>query len=109
MIKLTNAMEKTTVKEISFSKAMGILISTVIATAVGTTFTLLRIAQSDHFAIVSLDTRVAAMEEEIVPRSEFILQIENLGKIIDDGFVMQSQRLERIEKQIDTYFSKGGD
>lgn len=111
MIKLEpkkNAMDKNLVKEISFSKAMAILVGAVIATAVSTAFTVVRVINSDHFTIISIDSRVSALETEVVPRSEFVIQIESLGKNMDKHFESQNRRLERIENNIDAHFLNGG-
>ena len=86
--------------EVSFRKAFSVFLGTVIAGLTGGIFAGLSLINTDHFTIVTLDRRVAAIEEDIIPRTEFILQMESLGEKIDRHFENSDKRLDRIDDRI---------
>lgn len=77
-------------REITNAKLALIVISTIIGTAVTTAVGLVRVANSDHFTVIALSTRVDTLEDVVVSRNEF-----NQRSIFIDS------RLDRIESKID--------
>lgn len=76
--------------EMSQSKFVAILIGAIIASAVSTSFALVRIANTDHFTIIALEQRVDDIEATLVPRTEFTRFENDLNK-----------RLDRIDIKLD--------
>lgn len=67
-----------------------IIITAILGSAISTTFSLLRVATSDHFAIVALESRTTTIEETIVPRGEFTRFEQDINR-----------RLDRIDQKLD--------
>lgn len=57
--------------EVSTNKLIVIVLSSILSTMVVTAFSLLRVANSDHFTVIALGQRVGTLEELVVPRSEW--------------------------------------
>lgn len=60
------------------------VIASVIGTAVVTAFALVRVANSDHFTLVALGSRVDAIEENFVPRGEYEQRIKSVDDSLRD-------------------------
>ena len=76
--------------EIGLYKAIAIVATAVLTTAIGTAFTLFSILNADHFTLVSYGTRLDAVEAMVVPRNELQVSIDNV-----------ETRLDRIENKLD--------
>lgn len=76
--------------EMSQKKLISIIITAIVATAVSTSFALVRVANSDHFSILALNERVDTLEEVVVPRTEFSRFDSDI-----------TNRLDRIEAKLD--------
>ena len=63
--------DETSQLTLSKTQLVGTIVSAVIGTAVITSFSLLRVANNDHFTIVALSEDVKSLKSVIVPRSEF--------------------------------------
>lgn len=86
----TTSYTSKTPMEMSQSKFVAILIGAIIASAVSTSFALVRVANTDHFTILALGERVDDIEAVLVPRAEFTRFETDLNK-----------RLDRIDTKLD--------
>lgn len=76
--------------EVSTNKLIVIVLSSILSTMVVTAFSLLRVANSDHFAVIAIDQRLGTLEDVAVSRVEYAER----AKHIDAS-------LERIETKVD--------
>ena len=66
------------------------IIGAVLASAIATAFAVVNTLNADHFALLALSGRVEAVEQNIVPRNEIVLELRNIDV-----------RLTRIEKLLE--------
>lgn len=92
---MTNDTSAQKTIEIGLYKAIALVATAVLTTAVGTAFTLFSVLNTDHFTLVSYGARLDAVEEVIVPRNELQISINNI-----------ETRLNRIENKLDRAIEK---
>ena len=69
--------------QISFKRFVFWILAAIIGTAVTVFFTLLGVANSDHFTIIALDQRTSNIENLLVPRTEYEQHSQNLENTLN--------------------------
>lgn len=86
---------------ISRTQIIGLVITAVIGSAVTTTFGLIRIANSDHFTLLALSDRVEAVENSLVPRTEFDQSVKHIEESLRELKANDSSIIQRIDRLLE--------